>query len=367
MFLSSMVKLRIAGTDVTVKGPQSVEKLSNVTGFGQIGISLHTGNQPSGEQKKQAANNLTALTGVSVLPLPQKISETVTKHFPDFKDKYAGLDTRLDALGLPGADRIKSLQGSITEILKGDASDATFRLGTQDAPLYVDLQWAKKVADCLTNKKTETTIRELQQVQRRVKDLPTVPVIEQLRTDINGQLSAASQVLSSEEFFERVPDLKDALAGVQQSIEQACQQFEQIENARLDEAISAVRSRPGFAQLTAEQRDEMEQRFGNAHITNKSGIQGIQEIVNEGYRFLTQLTNLHTDIDQMAADNVRTEATDPQPEVAESGKSIAKTRTVKLAPLPRKVSKAADLDEIIDELQTLKKNFNEGEVVELIW
>ena len=367
MFLSSMVKLRIAGTDVTVKGPQSVEKLSNVTGFGQIGISLHTGNQPSGEQKKQAAQNLTALTGVSVLPLPQKISETVTKHFPDFKDKYAGLDTRLESLGLPGADRIKSLQGSITEILKGDASDATFRLGATDAPLYVDLQWARKVAECLANKKTEATIRSLKQVQQRVKDLPTVPVIEQLRTDINGQLSAASQVLSSEEFFERVPDLKDALAGVQQSIEQACQQFEKIENARLDEAISAVRSRPGFAQLTDEQRDEMEQRFGNAHIANKSGIQGIQEIVNEGYRFLTQLTNLHTDIDQMAADNIRAEATDPQPEVAESGKSIPKTRTVKLAHLPRKVSKAADLDKIIDELQTLKQNFNEGEVVELIW
>ena len=43
MFLSSMVKLRIGGEYVIVKGPQLVEELSNATGFSQIGISLQSG------------------------------------------------------------------------------------------------------------------------------------------------------------------------------------------------------------------------------------------------------------------------------------------------------------------------------------
>ncbi|MCF2494278.1 BREX system P-loop protein BrxC [Dyadobacter chenhuakuii] len=377
MFLSSMVKLRIGGEYVTVKGPTSIEKLSNATGFGQIGITLQTGDQPSNEQKKVAAQNLTALTGVSVLPLPQKISETVLKHFPDLKDKYAGLDIRLQTLGLPGADRIKSLQGSITEILKGDASDATFRLGKADASLYLDLQWAKKVRECLENKATEKTVKALREIQISVQTLPNVPIIEQLRTEVAGQLGIADQMLGVDEFYDKIPDLKDTLGMVQQSIELACQQFEQTENARLDKAIADVRNRPAYSQLTDEQHDEIDQRLSKAQITNKSGIQGIQDIVNEGYQLQTQLSNLHTEMDQMATDNnIAPPPPNPLPYpdpdknpqvVAEPRMPLLKMRTVRLAHLPRKITKIEDLDQIITELQSLKNGLTDGEVIELIW
>jgi hypothetical protein len=375
MFLSSMIKLRIGGEYVTVKGPQSIEKLSNATGFNQIGVSLQGGDQPNNEQKKLAAQNLTALTGVTVLPLPQKISETVLKFFPDFKDRYAGLDVRLEALGLPGADRIRSLQGGITEIIKGDASDATFRLGKPDAPLYVDLQWAKKVKDCLAHKVTENTIKELRTVQQSVKSLPAVPVIDQLKTQISGQFTVVEQILATDGFFDRIPDLKDGLRNIQQSIANACQQFEQYENTRLAEAVEAVRSRPGYAQLTDEQRDEIEQSLGKVHITGKSSIQGIQDVMREAYQFYSVLSNLRVEIDQMAAANAAAPADpaapypepEPEPGVADGDRHPPIPRTVRLNHLPRKITSPGDIDRIISELQKLKSNFKDGDVVELAW
>ena len=183
---------------------------------------------------------------------------------------------RLKDLGLPGAERIQNMLGSITEIIKGDASDATFRLGKPDAELYVNLQWARKVHDSLANKNIEKTIRTVRQMQESINNLPAIPALDSLKTDSDVQFAVAEQVLISDEFYEKIPDLNGVLTQLRTSVESACQAFELQENAKIDAEIAKIQNRPSYALLTDEQREVMGLRFSNAHITNKSGMQGIR-------------------------------------------------------------------------------------------
>lgn len=57
----------------------------------------------------------------------------------------------------------------------------------------------------------------------------------------------------------------------------------------------------------------------------------------------------------------------PLPVVADPETPLPKTRTARLAHLPRKITKTTDFDQLITELQSLKNGLNDGEVIELIW
>ena len=83
------------------------------------------------------------------------------KCFPQFQRDYAALATKLQDLDLPGVERAETIQDSITEILRGDASDAITWLGGETCPLSDDLEWARKVQKALENG-IDTVIADLQ-------------------------------------------------------------------------------------------------------------------------------------------------------------------------------------------------------------
>lgn len=354
LFLSSVVQLRIGGETIAVKGPQSIEKLSNVTGFNQIAVMLQTGNQPTNEQRKHAALNLTAIIGnanLTVSPLPQKISETVLKHFPHLLHEYAGLDTRLQALGLPGSERVLNLKGSITQCLQGDASDATFRLGQPDAPLYVDLLWAKKLHAAFGDRDLERTVRTFREVQTGLSELPDVAAVTALRQETESAVGTVRRILETDDFFERLPDLRDALGRIQASVETACQQFREEENAKIEATIERIRAGSDFQALTAEQQEEVAARLDAARIGPKSGVAGLKEIVNDGFRFY----DLQTEVTRVVEEYTRANEASTPPR---------KTHRLKL---PRRLETADAVDQLITDLQTLKTQLAADEIVELDW
>jgi hypothetical protein len=66
---------------------------------------------------------------------------------------------------------------------------------------------------------------------------------------------------------------------------------------------------------------------------------------------------------------VEKEMEDAQSVVESSGSGVSepKTRRVRLNHLPKRIVNAADIDHIIQELQTLKAQMNEGEILNLEW
>jgi len=353
MFLASVVKLRIAGDTVKVKGPLAIEKLSSAVAFNSIGISMHSDDQPTNEQKLCAAKNLTELTKNTVIPLPQKISEAVMKYFPEFQKNYAEIKVRLENLELPGIDKAESIQEGIAEILKGDASDATFSLGKPDAKLYLELLWAKKVKAAIDNG-IEEVIKKIKKTQTDVESLPNDGLTGQLKELLKIKFEEISRILQSENFFEEAVSLNDYSTEIDSEVTSTCEKFKDQENENIRQAISELKKSYNWLQLNEEQKKEFSDRLDIALIGDKIGVKGIHEIISAVFSFNNLLKIVNTDIGEIL------KASEPKP-------GSKKTKTVTLSHIPKRLKTKNDVEVVISAFTTLKDNWNDEEIIDIKW
>jgi hypothetical protein len=353
MFIASEIKLRIAGDWVKVKGPSSIEKLSSNSNFNQIGISLYTEGQPTQMQILAAQKNLAELTGETVPPLPQRISELVIKHFPRLQSKYADLPLRLENLNLPGEDKAIAIREGIEEILKGDASDATFRLGKKDADLYMSMKWASNIYKSIENG-IEKTIKEIQSLRKGIAEFPDEGVIADLKKQLKSRFEELDKILSSDNFFEKAPDLNDHLMEIKNAIAYNCEQFRNQENEKIEKEISKIKASYEWKRLSEEQKSELSARLQESIIQEKEGINGIREIINEIFSFRNFLDTINYEIEEYL-------------KVSEIIKGTKKRIQVSLKHLPRSIENKEDFDIIINELKKVKDSFIEDEIIDLNW
>jgi hypothetical protein len=353
LFLASEIKLRINGSYISVKGPSAIEKLSNSGEFNKIGITLHNDDQPTNEQKMLAAKHLTELTLNTVPPLPQKISEAVIKYFPEFLNKYATHGVRLTNLELPGQERTKFIQDGITEILKGDASDATFRLGNPDAELYVALIWAKKLQQAFENG-IEKVIEKIRKIQKGIDELPKDGLPGELKGQLTGNFEIVNHILQEDDFFERAADLKGMSNDIESIMVDYCEKFRTQENDNIQNEINRVKGSSSWKKLTAEVKEEFSKQLDAITITEKVGIEGIREIINDAFSYGALLKNIERDIIEI-------------PETEEPLPASKKLKKYSLSHLPKRIEKRADIDRIINELNQIKDQFHDDEIIDLNW
>ena len=209
LFVASLIKLRVGGADVTVRGDSAIEVLRNNNSFKKAGVALRD-SIVSPQAKILAADRLLQLTGEQVMPLEQDISENVIKHFPELQRMFAPLATKLASCGLPGADRASDLQDSVTEILKGDASDATARLGASICPLFEDLLWAREIQKVFSNG-IEVTVLELRRHLKEIGELPGVGATGDLVIKTAMLRGDAADLVKRDDFFAQIPAIQTVL------------------------------------------------------------------------------------------------------------------------------------------------------------
>lgn len=353
MFIASEIKLRIAGDWVKVKGPSSVEKLSSNQNFNQLGVSLYTEGQPTQKQIIAAQKNLTELTGEAVPPLPLKISQIVMKHFPVFQSKYADLPFRLESLNLPGKMKALSIKEDIEEILKADASDATFRLGQENADLYVSLKWAKNIYAAIENG-IEKTIKEIQKLKAEITTLPNEGLIDDLKEQLATKFNEIEKIFNSENFYEKAPELNDYLLEINNSIEIACESFKNQENANIQLQIDELKKSYSWNNLNPEQKSELSAKFDASLIFDTEGIAGIREIINTSYSFSKLISSINLEIVELL-------------KVAQPIPGTKKRKRISLNHLPKTIENKEDIELIISELTKLKDEMNNDVILDLNW
>ena len=217
LLIGGEIKLRVAGADVTVNGEVAIEALKNNNNFNKAGVSLRD-SRPSPEALMRASDRLLDLTGDAVVPVEGDIAKAVIKHFPTFQRDYAALAAKLENLDLSGVDRAETIQDSIAEILRGDASDATTWLGGEQSPLYDDLLWARSVHKAFKNG-IDTVIADLQTHCDEVAGLPDFGVTGKLLADTAQARSEAEDFIRRDDFYTVVPDLQNRLKTLQIAVE----------------------------------------------------------------------------------------------------------------------------------------------------
>jgi hypothetical protein len=259
----------------------------------------------------------------------------------------------LENLNLSGKEKATSIKEDIEEILKADASDATFRLGKENADLFVSLKWAKNIYDAI-QQGIDKTIKEIQNLKSTIDALPTQGAIEDLKNQLQGRFDEIDRIFNAENFYEKAPELNDYLLEIKSSIQSTCDLFRSQENNTIEMQINKLKKSFTWGKLNNEQKSEFSIRLDNALIPEKFGITGIRDIINDSYSFTKLLESINFEIEECLKTVVP----------LAGGK---KRKTISLSHLPKSIEKKEDVDIIISELQTLKEQLNENEIIDLNW
>ena len=264
LLVAGEIELHTSGGVVKTSGPLAIEAMKSTMSFKRVGVSERDSKLPP-EALDRAARRLEELFGDEVLPLEDHISRAVRRHLPDVQEKVGSLPDRLRLLRLPGEERSRTILANATELLKGDARGAAAVLGATECQIPEDTRWARAAVDALDTG-AEAEIQQARALQQSLAELDTLCPGKGQGLLPEDEQTTFEQSLSSESFFERLPDLRAVLRGVRERATARCDE----ENERYLEDLRATQAtleaHPDWARLLDEDREEIAGRLRPAPI-----------------------------------------------------------------------------------------------------
>ena len=348
MLVAGEIKLKVSGRVVTANGQQAIDALRTNNSFKTVGISLRD-ERPSNEVLARAAERLTDLVGDTIIPLEPDICETATKQFPKFQHQFGPLAEKLDALGLPGADTVRSLNQELADVLLTDASDAPQRLGAEESPLYSGLKWATEVDRALKNG-LEATVRDLQRHRREIEALPDSGVPGQLRHDLAEELTQVGQRLGQQDFHAQAADLNSALTAIKARTRDAAVAMAQAQKHAIKETADELQRLPQWDALGRDEQSQVLNQVEGITVESSDDLAGIKTLLNQSFVARSQVDAIRDGVVKTARERQRTRLEEERKEAKKTGQS----RLSRSISVPATIKNAADLEALIRSLQALK-------------
>lgn len=354
MLVAGLIKLRISGEDVTVRGDTAINSLKNTNGFNKIGIALRDA-PVDPDNLLRSRDRLLKLTGDEVMPLEEEISKCVMRHFPDYQQHYAPLAVQLENLKLLGCDRAQSIQDNLAEILKGDASDAANRLGGENCPLYNDLCWAREVKKAFDNgigdvvKKARELLTEIPKLPATGTPGELVNVTESQRMELEGQIAR-------EDFFNHMADMQNSIADINGQVEKAAEKFIAECTLNLEKEKAKIPNMPEWARLGTEDKTRLAGEIDKLAVTADANLNGIQKLLNDSFYFSNEIARLIKEIQTLAREKGDEDDGDNETEVIDVTLDA-----------PTIIQSADTLDDLIRQLEALKTSLDQGKSIKITW
>jgi hypothetical protein len=244
-----------AGGPVRTAGPQAMEAVKSTVSFNRIGVSACDAKLPT-EALDRAARRLETLFGDEVLPLVENISGSVRRHVPDLLEKLGSLPDRLRLLNLPGENRSRRLLADSSDLLKGDAGGAASILGGVECALPDEIIWAKAVFDALESG-AEADVRNARSVLDSTVDLERLFPGSTNDLLSREEKTTAEDVLSSERFHERLPELRSVVRSATARAEKKYTIDLAVYEENLKKALTELEAETDWAKLFDEDRGEI--------------------------------------------------------------------------------------------------------------
>ena len=348
MLMAGEIKLKVSGREVTTASQQAIEALKTNNSFKPIGVSLRN-ERPSNETLGRAAERLTELVGDVVIPLEPEISRAATQHFPRFQHDYAPLAEKLSALGLTGSERIRRLNQEIADVLF-DASDAPQRLGAETSAIYENLQWAMDVKRALDNG-LDATLRDLQAHRREVESLPDTGVPGGLRRELAEELATLTERLGKEDFYKHAADLQSQLTYLQGRVRDAVSRLSGQQQRRLKEGVEDLQRLPEWEVLTQEERGSTVNQLEGLALEVTPELDGLKKLLARDYDINSTLEQLRHSIQRRGEELRRQQFEQEREKITESDPG----KLTKSILVPARMTSAADIDELIRQLQDIRR------------
>ncbi len=359
MLVAGEIKLKVSGREVTAVGPQAIEALKTNKSFSPVGVALRD-ERPSIETLARASERLTDLLGDMIIPLEPEIIKAAAKHLPGFQYDYAPLAEKLSALQLAGVERVRSLNQEIKDVLFTDASDAPQRLGSEVSALYDNLKWAGAARQALANG-LETTVRELQAYRHEIASLPDSGVPGDLRRELDDELTSLGKRLQQDDFYRHVADFNSLLTHLKARVRDAGAKLKEQQKQRLKEGAEDLQRLPEWEELTQEERGSLTGDLERLLLDASSDLNGFKQLLSRDYDITNALGELKDSIRRQGQERRLQRIEEERAKAAEKG-AVKLKRSVAL---PSSLTTAAQLDELIRQLQELKQQMAPGAEIEL--
>lgn len=348
LLVAGEIKLKVSGREVTVNGQQAIDALRTNNAFKTVGVALRD-ERPSNEVLARAAERLTELVGDTVIPLEDEISKVAAKQFPKFQQLYGPLTVRLENLGLPGVETLRSLNQDLTDVLLTDGSDAPQRLGGEESPLYEALRMAAQV-DLALKQGLETTIRDLQRHCSEIESLPGTGIPGRLQTDLAEEIAQVHERLGKDDFFKHATDLASALTRLQARTRDTVAALETAQKSSIRDAQEELQRLPELGELTQEEQSQTLAELDALTVSATGDLDGLKQVLTREYVIQIRVSELRKRIQQLAHQR-QLERLKEERVYAETKGLQTITRKVKI---PARVTGNTALDAIIRALQGLR-------------
>jgi len=339
---------QVSGREVTAAGQQAIDALKTNNSFKQIGVALRD-ERPSIETLGRAADRLTELVGDMVIPLEQEISKAAAKHFPRFQHDYGSLAEKLSGLGLAGSDRVRTLNQDIADVLFTDASDAPQRLGAETSSIYDNLKWALEVKRVLDNG-LDATLRDLQAHRRDIEALPDTGVPGDLRRELTEDLGTLAERLNKEDFFKHTVDFNSQLTHLKGRVRDAVVTLSEQQKLRLTVGVEDLRRIPEWDELTQEERGNAVSRLDGLALATTQDLVGLKKLLARDYDINSTLEDLKRSIQRQGQERLRQRMEEERAKSGDKGPA----KLTKSISVPVKMTSAADIDALIQQLHEIK-------------
>ena len=364
MLVGGVIKLKVSGREVTVNGQQAIEALKSNNAFKNVGISLRE-DRPSMEMLALAAKRLTELSGDMVVPLEDAISKAATKLFPQLQQRYASLSGRLQALGLPGDERLEAMGRDMADILLTDGSDAPQRLGREESSLYDNLIWAAELKKAL-EQGLEDTLKELRSLAQAIEGLPGSGIPGELKAELAEPLKEIATRLASEEAYRSASDFNTRLTELRSQVRQAAERMQE-QQQRLRQAEQELARVPEWPELTNQEQQDLLGRLDALALEASADIEGLKRLVNRDYELQAELASLKEHIERVGRERQQERIREEQKELEEEQDGCQENKKVltRRFKTSSRITSLDTLDAMIRELQKLRGELEYAHAFEL--
>ena len=292
------------------------------------------------------------------------IASAAKKYFPEYQAAFGPLAIDLASLGLDSAEQVEraeNLVSDLTEVVRGDGSDAVKRLGGVDSPLYESLVWARKLRKALDNG-LRTTLKYLQRVRQEIEDLPDSGIPGKLKSSAAENLASVTDILSRESFFEEAASLGTVSGELDKLIAGAAADLARQQEAVANEELSRWQSSADWGDLTDEDRGWFSSEVAKLSIEADGTLDGLKKIVRNDFSLNSRLRDLADNVAKKAAKNRAARAKEPEPN---GGPKVEISESELVVP---KVFKSANqIDLLIAELNKLRARISSAVSVRIKW
>ena len=255
LLVAGEIELHTGGEILKTAGPAAIEAFKNTLAFNKVGLGLRD-SRVSLEVLDRAARRLQSLFGEDVLPLEDHISRAARKHLPNVLETIGALPARLRLLGLPGEERANNLLAQLTELLRGDASDAPSRLGVKDSSIPDDIEWGRATTRALSDG-GEHDIRQANALLSGLAELDSFFPGQRDRLVTESEWETIQAILKTEHFYEQLPDLRGIIRRVRQRVREAYAKLWETYRANLEEAQDVLEAHPDWLYLSPEDQADL--------------------------------------------------------------------------------------------------------------